>query len=318
MTDPIFSAEYAERRAQVPKGLPLIVALRGISDAGGVIAQLEDYLWEQYQLEEVLRFNSDLLLDYRARRPVITFDQDHFIDYVPEELTLALGHDTLGAPFLLLSGFEPDYRWEQFIDTVLLLVHEFEVSTTVWSHAIPMPVPHTRPIRMTVSGSRDDLIESRSVWKPVTKLSASAGHVLEYRLHSLGEEVVGFALLVPHYLAGTEYPEALLTALDSIMVATGLIFATDEIREASRSFHRQVDEQIADNHESAEMVRSLEARYDSYMEDQTTRSPLMSEDGTLPTADQLASELERFLAQQREQEPGDLGAPDAGPDDTPQ
>lgn len=312
MTDSIFSAVYAERRARVPKGLPLLVALRGVSDAGGVISQFEDYLWERYRLEEVLRFNADLLLDYRARRPMITFDEDHFVDYAPDELILALGHDELGAPFLLLSGFEPDFRWEQFIDTVLLLVHEFEVSVTSWAHAIPMPVPHTRPLRMTVSGTREDLIESRSVWKPVTKLAASAGHVLEYRLHSLGEDVVGFALLIPHYLSGTEYPAALLTALDGIMAATGLIFATDRVRENSRAFDAQVDSQISGNEESLQMVRELETRYDSYMEDQPQRSPLMSEDGSLPTADQLANELERFLAQQR-----DTGQRDGGAGETP-
>ncbi len=309
MNDSIFSAEYAERRAAVPKGIPLIVALRGISDAGGVVSQLEEYLWSRYAPEEILRFNTDLLLDYRARRPVITFDEDHFVDYSPEELTLSLGHDEMGAPFLLLSGYEPDFRWDQFIDAVLMLVHEFEVSTTVWTHAIPMPVPHSRPIRMTVSGSRDDIIESKSVWKPTTKLSASASHVLEYRLHSLGEEVVGFALLVPHYLANTEFPDALLTALDGFMSATGLLFATDEIRDASEGFHRQVDSQIGENDESLEMVRTLETRYDEYMEDQTTRSPLMGEDGSLPTADQIASELERFLAQQRDQGTGESAAP---------
>jgi len=214
VTDSIFSADYAERRARVPRGLPLVVAMQGLTDAGGAISQLEEYLWKHGSPEELVRFNADLLLDYRARRPVITFDEDHFVDYAPEELTLSVLHDELGAPFLLLSGYEPDFRWEQFIDTVLLLVHEFEVSITVWSHAIPMPVPHTRPISTTVSGTRDDLIEARSVWKPTTKLSASASHVLEYRLHSLGEEVAGFALLIPHYLANTEYPDALFAALE--------------------------------------------------------------------------------------------------------
>ncbi len=308
VVDRMFSAEYAERRARVPKGLPLIVALRGGSDAGSVIGQVEDYLWGRYRLEEILRFNADLLLDYRARRPLITFNEDHFVDYAPDELILALGRDELGSPFLLLSGYEPDFRWEEFIDAVLLLVHEFEVTVTTWAHAIPMPVPHTRPIRMTVSGTRDDLIEARSVWRPVTKLSASAAHVLEYRLHSLGEEVVGFALLVPHYLAGTEYPDALLAALDAMMSATGLIFASDDVREKARSFNAQVDLQISSNEESVQMVHGLEARYDSYMEDQSVRSPLMSEDGSLPTADQIASELERFLEQHR----------DSGTDEPPQ
>ena len=309
MTDSIFSADYAERRARVPRGLPLVVAMQGLTDAGSAVSQLEEYLWEHGGPEELVRFNADLLLDYRARRPVITFDEDHFVDYSPEELTLTLMHDELGAPFLLLSGFEPDFRWEHFIDTVLLLVHEFEVSITVWAHAIPMPVPHTRPISTTVSGSRDDLIESRSVWKPTTKLSASASHVLEYRLHSLGEEVAGFALLIPHYLANTEYPEALHAALDGIMAATGLILPTDEVRRLSRQFNAQVDSQIAENDESAEMVRTLEQRYDAYMEDQSPRSPLVSEDGSIPTADQLASELERYLAEhQRRGNAGDSSA----------
>lgn len=305
MTDPIFSSEYAERRAIVPKGLPLIVALRGTNDPGGVVSQLEEYLFEKNSPQEILRFNTDLLLDYRARRPLITFDEDHFIDYSPDELLLSLMRDELGSPFLLLSGFEPDFRWDQFIDAVLMLVHEFEVSTTVWSHAIPMPVPHTRPIRMTVSGSRDDIIEARSVWKPTTKLPASVSHVLEYRLHSLGEEVVGFALLVPHYLANTEFPDALLAALDGCMLATGLLFATDEVRQASRDFLAQVNSQIAQNDESAEMVLGLESRYDAYMEDQSSRSPLIGDDGSLPTADQLASELERFLAQQSDPDTGE-------------
>ncbi|WP_336659436.1 proteasome assembly chaperone family protein [Leucobacter sp. USHLN153] len=299
MTDSIFSADYAERRARVPRGLPLIVAMQGLTDAGGAIAQLEEYLWKHGSPEELVRFNADMLLDYRARRPVITFNEDHFVDYAPEELTLTLMHDELGAPFLLLSGYEPDFRWEQFIDTVLLLVHEFEVSITVWSHAIPMPVPHTRPISMTVSGSRDDLIEARSAWKPTTKLAASASHVLEYRLHSLGEEVAGFALLIPHYLANTEYPDALYAALDGIMAATGLILPTDEVRRLAGQFNAQVDSQIAENAESLEMVRTLEQRYDAYMQDQEPRSPLVAEDGTIPTADQLASELERYLAEQQ-------------------
>ncbi|WP_053387712.1 proteasome assembly chaperone family protein [Leucobacter japonicus] len=310
MTESIFSADYSERRARVPRGLPLVVAMQGLSDAGGAIAQLEEFLWKHGEPEELVRFNADLLLDYRARRPIITFDEDHFVDYAPEELTLSLLHDELGAPFLLLSGYEPDFRWEQFIDTVLLLVHEFEVSITVWSHAIPMPVPHTRPISMTVSGSRDDLIEARSVWKPTTKLSASASHVLEYRLHGLGEEVAGFALLIPHYLANTEYPDALYSALDGIMAATGLILPTDEVRRLARQFTAQVDTQIAENEESAEMVRNLEQRYDAYMEDQSPRSPLVAEDGSIPTADQLASELERYLAEHQRRRPED-DAPEA-------
>jgi hypothetical protein len=315
MSESLFSADYPERRARVPKGLPLVIAFTGFTDAGSATAQLETRLWEQCEPEELIRFNADLLLDYRARRPSITFAEDHLIDYSPDELSLSLAHDAMGAPFLMLTGYEPDFRWEQFVDTVLLLVHDFEVSVTAWVHAIPMPIPHTRPLVYTVSGSREDLIESRSAWRPTTRLSATVGHLLEYRLHSLGEDVVGLILLVPHYLANTQYPATLLIALEGLMAATGLIFTTDPVREELRAFVKKVDEQISSNPESREMVANLEARYDTYMEDQSTRSPLIGWDGSIPTADQLASELERFLAQQpRTGSDGSAGGSASSPD----
>ena len=300
MTENLFSAVYAERRASVARGLPLVVALSGSTDAGNAVSQLEQYLWERCAPEEIVRFDTDALLDYRARRPLITFDEDHFTDYSPEELTLSLARDELGAPFLLLSGFEPDFRWESFVESVLLLVHEFEVSVTTWVQAIPMPVPHTRPIVATVSGTREDLME-RSAWKPTTRLPASIVHLLEYRLHGVGEEVVGFAHLVPHYLANNEYPELLTATLENVMAATGLLFAIDEAKERAHDFRAQVDRQIAENEESREMLDNLERRFDAYVEAHGDRSSsLLGEEGTMPTADQLASELERFLAERQQ------------------
>jgi len=47
----------------------MIMALQGLSDAGGAVSQLEEYLWDRCHPEEIVRFNADLLLDYRARRP---------------------------------------------------------------------------------------------------------------------------------------------------------------------------------------------------------------------------------------------------------
>lgn len=295
----MFSSVYEDRRAAVPKGLSLVVVLSGASDAGGAISQLDEYLWDRCAPEEVIRFDADQLLDYRSRRPLITFNEDHFVDYSPEELTLSVARDELGAPFLLLSGFEPDFKWEAFVDAVLMLVHEFEVSTTVWLQAIPMPVPHTRPIVATVSGTRDDLLE-RSVWRPNTRLPASIVHLLEYRLHSLGEEVVGFAHLVPHYLANNEYPEVLVAELDGLMAATGLLFASDEVREKSHAFLEQVNRQISESAESHEMLENLERRFDMYMEEQGERTSLLDDEQAMPTADQIATELERFLAERQQ------------------
>jgi hypothetical protein len=107
-------------------------------------------------------------------------------------------------------------------------------------------------------------------------------------------------LLVPHYLADTEFPMAAITALESISAATGLIFPTDRLLEENRTFLAKVDEQVEGNQELQRLVGTLEARHDSYMEDNPLPSPLVDESGELPNADSIAAELEKFLANRRD------------------
>src|SRR4051794_6536240 len=284
---------------QVPEGLPLVAGLTGFADAGSAVSQLGTYLLGTLDSELVATFDADILLDYRARRPIIYFDQDHLTDYQPATLKLYLAYDELRQPFLLLSGFEPDFRWEAFTDAVLGLIERFKVKSITWVHAIPMPVPHTRPIGVTVSGNRTELIESMSIWKPHTQVPANALHLLEYRLQKLSYPIAGFILLIPHYLADTEYPAAAVAALDSISAATALIFPTDRLRQEDRDFIANIDEQVAGNAELGRLVGTLEERHDSYMEDTQLRSPLTDSDGELPSADEIAAELENFLAFRR-------------------
>jgi hypothetical protein len=283
----------------VPTGLYLVAGLTGFADAGGAVSQLNSYLLDTLDAQEIARFDSDVLLDYRARRPVITFDQDHLSDYRPAQLSLYLMRDEVGQPFLLLTGYEPDFQWERFSTAVLDLVSLLKVRSTVWVHAITMPVPHTRPIGVTVSGNRSDLTESMSVWRPTTQAPATAMHLIEYRLQQVGASTVGFVVLVPHYLGDTEYPAAAITAIESISSATGLLFPTEKLREDNREFVANIDEQVAGNAELERLVGALEQRHDAYMQDSPLKSPLTTIDGIVPTADEIAAELESFLADRR-------------------
>lgn len=291
----------------VPEGLPLVAGLTGFADAGAAVSQFTSYLLSTLDSAVVASFDADVLLDYRARRPIITFDQDHLTDYEPPRLSLDLAHDELGRPFLLLTGFEPDFQWERFSRAVLDLIDRLKVTSTTWVHSIPMPVPHTRATGVTVSGNRTELIESMSVWRPHTRVPSNALHLVEFRLQELGHSTVGFVLLIPHYLSDTEYPSAAIAALECISASTGLIFPTDTLREQGREFVARIDEQVAGNPELGRLVGTLEERHDAYMEGTTLRSPLTDEDGELPTADEIAAELEKFLAFRRGREDESFG-----------
>ncbi|MDQ1128585.1 proteasome assembly chaperone family protein [Microbacterium sp. SORGH_AS_0888] len=290
---PVF--EPADSAPEIPAALPLVVLLTGFTDAGGAVAQTVEYLRDGLEHQLVRRYHNDVLLDYRARRPIVSFDQDHLTDYRPPRLELSLARDTLGHPFLLLAGYEPDFAWDAFVRSVRAFVEAAGVLSVTWVHAIGMPVPHTRPIGATVSGTRAALTEAHSVWKPHTQVPATAGHLLEYRLAEDGVSVAGFVLLIPHYLGDTEYPAAAIAALDSITAATGLVFDVDGLRDDNEEFLGKVAEQIAASEELGRMLQGLEERYDAYMAGATHASPLLHE-ADLPSADELAAELERFLA----------------------
>ncbi|MBT2474019.1 PAC2 family protein [Microbacterium sp. ISL-103] len=298
-----FSGEIHERVANapaVPRGLPLVLLLTGFTDAGSAVSGLIDHLRETTSPQPIAVFDNDVLLDYRARRPVISFDQDHLTEFRPAKLELSLATDALGQKFLLLAGYEPDFAWNEFARTVLDLADEFEVSGLNWVHSIAMPVPHTRPIGTTVSGNRRELTVAHSVWRPRTQVPATAGHLLEFRFAEHGDRVVGFVLLVPHYLAETENPEAVIAAAEKLMAATGLVILLDEVQERRADYLARVDEQVIGNDELQQMVQGLERRYDAYMAGRDPEDGSYDEGGfnerDLPSADELAAELERYLA----------------------
>ena len=298
-----FSGEILERVANapaVPRGLPLVLLLTGFTDAGNAVSGLVEHLRETTSPEPIAIFDNDVLLDYRARRPVISFDQDHLTEFRPSRLELSLATDALGQKFLLLAGYEPDFAWNEFVRTVIDLADEFEVSGLNWVHSIAMPVPHTRPIGTTVSGNRRELTVAHSVWRPRTQVPATAGHLLEFRFAERGARVVGFVLLVPHYLAETENPDAVIAAAELLMAATGLVLMLDEVRESREAYIARVDEQVIGNDELQQMVHGLERRYDAYMAGRDPEDGSYDEGGfserDLPSADELAAELERYLA----------------------
>ena len=296
MEDPAGLYALSPDVADVPMGLPLVAGLTGFADAGGSVSLFTANLMDTLQTRVVATFDNDALLDYRARRPTIYFEQDHLTNYRPASLALHLATDEIGQQFLLLTGYEPDFQWERFTAAVVGLIEKFQVKSTTWVHAIPMPVPHTRPIGVTVSGNRTELIETFSVWKPHTQVLANALHLVEYRLYELEHPVTGFVLLIPHYLSDTEFPDAAFKALESVSSATGLIFATTKLRDEGRDFIEKIDKQLEENPELARLVGTLEERHDAYMAGNPVRSPLIDEDGELPTADEIAAELEIFLA----------------------
>ncbi|MFV9633257.1 MULTISPECIES: proteasome assembly chaperone family protein [Mycobacterium] len=286
------------------RGPVLIHALEGFSDAGHAIRLAAQHLKDTLDTELVASFAIDELLDYRSRRPLMTFKTDHFTHYEDPELNLYAMRDSVGTPFLLLAGLEPDLRWERFITAVRLLAERLDVRRVVGLGTIPMAVPHTRPITMTAHSSDKELIADHQPWIGEVQVPASASNLLEFRMSQHGHEVVGYTVHVPHYLAQTDYPAAAEALLAEVSRNASLQIPLEALVTAGAEVLTKVNEQVEQSPEVAQVVAALERQYDAYMAAQENRS-LLAKDEDLPSGEELGAEFERFLAQQAEKKSKD-------------
>ncbi|MFC4016805.1 proteasome assembly chaperone family protein [Micromonospora sp. GCM10011542] len=281
----------------------LIQALTGFVDAGNASRLAREQLLTSLEARPIATFDVDQLFDYRSRRPVMTFVEDHWESFDAPKLELHLLHDDDETPFLLLTGPEPDLQWERFTAAVAGLAARLDVRLTVGLNSIPMAVPHTRPTGVTAHATRRELIAGYEPWLQRVQVPGSVGHLLEYRLGEQGRDALGFAAHVPHYVAQTEYPAAAEVLLASVSRSTGLLLPSDGLRSAAEVVRVEIDRQVAQTEDAAALVQALEEQYDAFARGRGEKSLLAPETGPLPTADELGAELERFLAEQTR--PGD-------------
>ncbi|GAA4941847.1 putative ATP-grasp superfamily ATP-dependent carboligase [Nonomuraea thailandensis] len=275
----------------------LLYHFDGFVDAGSAGRLALGHLLAELEHRVVATFDVDRLLDYRSRRPIMTFDTDRWVECESPELAVHVAKDATGTQFLVMSGPEPDREWELFAKAVAALVERLKVSRLVTLHGIPMAVPHTRPLGITMHASRPELLNNAqsSVFGRV-QVPGSAAALLELRLGAQGHDALGYAVHVPHYLSQAEYPTAAVSGLEAVTRGTGLVFPMDALREAARRTTTEIEEQIRASSELSTAITGLEQQYDAFAAG-SERENLMAETTPMPTGDELAAQFERFLAE---------------------
>ncbi|MFG3255624.1 proteasome assembly chaperone family protein [Streptomyces sp. NPDC048172] len=289
-------------------GLVMLYHFEGFMDAGDTGEQIVERLVDSQPSLTVARFDVDRLIDYRARRPIMTFRRDQWVAYETPRLELRLMRDATGAPFLLLSGPEPDSEWERFAAAVREIVDRVRARLSVNFHGIPMGVPHTRPVGLTPHGNRTELIPGHASMFDEAQVPGSAAALIELRLAESGHDVLGVVAHVPHYIARSTYPDAALVVAEAITSATGLVLpeVAHQLRTEALRTQNEIERQLAEGDEElVSVVRGLEQQYDA-VAGAESRGNLVAEPVELPSADELGEVFERFLAE-REGEGGAAG-----------
>jgi predicted ATP-grasp superfamily ATP-dependent carboligase len=280
-------------------GAVLLWYFEGFIDAGAAGRLLTEHLLAKLDHQVIASFDVDRLIDYRSRRPVMTFAKDRWERYEKLELDLHLMHDSSGAQFLLLTGPEPDHEWERFAAAVIELSQRLGVGLAVGFHGIPLGVPHTRPLGVTAHATRPELVQGDRPLPNHLQVPGSISALLEFRFGEADRDAAGFAVHVPHYLAQAAYPAGAVKLLESVGELTGLTVPDDALREAARRTDAEINRQVEASAEVGEVVQALEQQYDAVAEAGQDEGSLLDEQGNMPTAEELGEQFERFLAEQQ-------------------
>lgn len=280
------------------RGPVLVHGLEGFSDAGQAIQGATAHLKEKLDAQLIVEFDADELVDYRSRRPQLKYSFDHFAEYSEPRIQMHAVKAADGTSFLLLSGLEPDLRWDGFTESLIDLAGSLGVRMTVGLGSIPLGVPHTRPTNSSAHASDVELIRGFTAWPGEFSVPGNVSALLELRMAEQGIPSAGFTVHVPQYLAQTAYPAAVQHLVSSIAKITDLDLPTDELEKAAEEFTIQVESQISDNAEIKTAVELMEKQYDEFMEARQGSDSLNPGGKPLPSGDEIGAEFERFLAQQ--------------------
>jgi predicted ATP-grasp superfamily ATP-dependent carboligase len=279
--------EFKEERPALQRPI-LVMHLAGWTDAGLAGQTAMTFLRARWNARELGEFDSDELIDYRSRRPVVRLASGSIeaISWAPIQLLRAT---TVGGmrDALLLTGPEPDLRWHAFAERVADLCAELGVSEVFGLGAFPAPSLHSEPV-LVVSTSADPELAGRLATVPaMVELAAGVQSVLEERLHRAGIPAMGLWARVPPYLAGGSHPPAALELVRTLERLAGVAVDATELQAASKEYLEQVEQIIAERPQIAEFVEQIRSMLEQGAEQR------------VPSGEEIAAELERFLSQQQ-------------------
>lgn len=236
--------------------------------------------------EVVARFDTDALFDYRAHRPVLDIVDGMPKQFAWPEMTVTRRRFDERDLFVL-TGPEPDYRWKAFTHQVLELAQRIGVADYVSLGAIPAAIPHTAATPVMMTSSNPELRHGMPATEGLLRVPAAAVSAVEWTMAQSGIPSVGFWAQVPHY--ATPYAAGAIALVRKVETHLSVTIGAGSLEEEAGLQQKALQELLADNEEAQEYLQRLES---------------MVDEEEVPSTEDIADEVEKFLRSQRRGESG--------------
>jgi proteasome assembly chaperone (PAC2) family protein len=256
----------------------LVVTLSGFIDAGMAGAGAIAVLTEQLDAKRAFgRIDLSDLMDLQQTRPTV-----HLVDGVSREITWPSIDFVAGRSardVVVCVGPEPSLRWRAVLGEIVDAAKRLGVTQAFMLGGIPSVASHRRPIEVLATGTSEDVVAEIGAWRNDYTGPTGAQSALQVLLGEADIPAVALWAQVPHYVAAGPSPPAIRALLAKVRDLGGVDVDLSTLDDQAQAYIQRVDEGIADRPDVVEAIREIESG---------TEPPL-------PSGEELASEIERFL-----------------------
>jgi hypothetical protein len=154
-------------------------------------------------------------------------------------------------------------------------------------------------VRLTAAGG--DLAHAFPIEPTASNYEGPVGisTVLNVLLREAGFETASLYALTPFYAVANPHPHAMLALAGMLDDALGASTPVSDLLEQAQRLDRDVAEAIEQSEQLQTVVRSLEEQYDWMSGTKAALPPGPEVPLALPSSDEVISDVERFLEEQR-------------------
>ena len=292
-----------EERQELDRPI-LIAAWSGWNDAGESATGAIRFMLRRWRAKAVARIDPEHFYDFTQARPKVKLENGERVLEWPQNNFSSRRREGDAHDLVLLEGVEPHLSWKEYSDTIMECCEALGVKTVITLGALLAEASHTRPIRVSGSSEDADLREQLGLEPPrATGYQGPTGivGVLNNRLRDAGYRTASMWANVPHYVNASPNPKGALALLEQLNASLALDLSLHDLEVFAARFDAQVGAEIAKNPEMAEYARRIEEQLEEQEEAAETED---APDGgaSLPDAQDMVDELERFLREQRSDE----------------
>jgi len=269
----------------------LIIALRGWFDAAGAATSALEWCLDNRAVTVVASIDSDPFFDFTHERPEIYFDDDdeRRIRW-PENDIVVARYPEGSRDLVVLSGVEPHTNWNIFCECIIQIAKNLNCGVIVTVGAIAEAIPHTRTPSVFGSTTNASLARRLKLSRPTYQGVTGVVGVMQERFEREQLAAVSLRVGVPHYLTNAQHPKSSAALLRHLEIVLGVPTRHAELYEEIQRWEELHDAAVDGDDQVSDHLARLEADYDARTKFE------------IPSADDLATELEKFLREQPDED----------------